>query len=357
MPYIDEIPSRGHEHLSIFQNNSLGIVALIAVHNTTLGPSLGGCRLRDYSSVDEAVSDVTKLSQAMTWKNSLGGINFGGGKSVIIVDRDISKGRAELFQWFGDCVESLRGSYITAEDMGTTVSDIEIISSRTNHVAGRDPKLGGAGDPSPYTALGVFSGIRACLKHRFGSDDPSGRHVAIQGVGSVGMELCSLLVEAGANLTVADTREKFVSQATQMNLVNAVAVEEILTVDCDVLAPCAIGGIITEEVCGHLRCEIIAGGANNQLSDGAEELLREKGITYAPDFAINAGGVIMCADEFEEGGFQAERVRSRALNIYSTIEDILSLADSSKRLSAEVAIELAEKRIAEASSLSIKAQV
>ncbi len=347
--FIDEIPARNHEQVSIFQNNELGIVAVIAVHNTEIGPGLGGCRMRPYPTVDLAVSDVLKLSQAMTWKNALAGIPFGGGKSVIITEPDLKTHREELFKWFGDCVDSLDGKYLTAEDMGSTVSDMEVVATRTKSVAGRSPDKGGAGDPSPFTALGVFSGIKACLAYRFGSEDLSERKVAVQGVGSVGMHLVKLLRDQGAEVFVADTVQESVDEAVKEYGATAVELEKILSTDCDVLAPCAIGGIINSKTINEIKAPIIAGGANNQLADGIESELVKRNFVYAPDFAINSGGVIMCADEFEPGGFNQKRVTERAENVHATITEILKMAEKSEKPTAVVAIELAEKRIAEAS--------
>jgi len=347
-PFVDEIATRQHEQVSIFQNNDLGIVAVIAVHNTVIGPGLGGCRMRPYATIDLAISDVLKLSQAMTWKNALGGIPFGGGKSVIITSPDIEDSREQLFSWFGDCVESVGGKYLAAEDMGSTVNDMEVVARKTSHVAGRSPDKGGAGDPSPYTALGVFNGIKACLKYRFGSEDLSERSVAIQGVGSVGMHLLKLLRKEGAEVYVADTVARAVESAVKDYGAKAVELENILAVDCDVLAPCAIGGIINPKSIDEIKAPIIAGGANNQLADGVDSELVKRNIVYAPDFAINSGGVIMCADEFEPGGFSDERVSKRAKNVYNTITEILKLSEENGKPTGEVAIDLAEKRIAEA---------
>ena len=340
---LAEVESRGHEKVHFFKNEKSDTLAIIAVHNTKIGPSLGGCRMRDYSSLESALADVLNLSHAMSYKNSLCGINFGGGKSVIVAPRDLSQGRDELFRWFGDCVQAVGGTYITAEDMGTSVSDMSFVSKGTAHVAGTDPNAGGGGDPSPWTALGVYHGMKACAEHCFGSEDLSGKRVAIQGVGNVGYNLAKLLAEEGAELVVYDTREDVLRQSVEE--FGAKVSENILLEECDFLSPCAAGGAITEEVAQKLNCKVVAGGANNQIVSDAEAKLMAKGIVYAPDFAINAGGVILCADEFEEGGFTESRVRERVEKISSTISKILSLSKDSPKSAGEIAVQLATERI------------
>lgn len=346
MSVLEEIGSRGHEKLTIFQEGAL--TAIVAIHNTTIGPSLGGCRMRPYPTLDDALLDVLKLSEAMSYKNALCGIGFGGGKSVIVADRNLRKGREDLFRTFGRAVDSLAGRYITAEDMGTTVSDMEAIAKETRYVAGTDPARGGAGDPSPYTALGVFSGMKACLESIYGSVDFQGKKVAIQGVGSVGQQLLPLLLKAGASVVVSDTRSEVLSE---LEGVEVVAPEAIHRATCDIYSPCAVGGAISADVVPELQCKAIAGGANNQLASPELEVeLKKKGILYAPDFAINAGGVIMCADEFEPGGFQDKRVRARVENIQQTIATIFKRASENNKLSGEVALTMAKERISQAAA-------
>ncbi|MCL4138605.1 UNVERIFIED_CONTAM: hypothetical protein GTU68_011970, partial [Idotea baltica] len=201
---LKELSASAHERVSIFHRPEVGLSAIIAVHDTTLGPSLGGCRMRDYTSLDEALYDALRLSEGMTYKNSLAGLSIGGGKSVIIADRDMKVGREELFLAFGECVQSLDGSYITAEDMGTTVADVGVVARKTKHVSGTDPEAGGGGNPSPYTARGVFDGIRACIEKIYGSPDLNSRSVAIQGIGAVGGRLAELLAAEGARLIISD---------------------------------------------------------------------------------------------------------------------------------------------------------
>jgi leucine dehydrogenase len=282
----------------------------------------------------------------MTYKNSLGGINFGGGKSVIIKDSSLAEGRDRLFESFGKKVQSLGGKYITAEDMGTSVADMSLIQRSCEFVAGRDPNQGGGGDPSPYTAIGVFEGMKACLERTKGSADFAGVHVTVQGVGHVGIYLCELLAKAGATLTVSDTVQSRVDDACQRFGAKAVGLEEILTVPCDIFAPCAVGEIITEVTAEKLQCRIVAGAANNQVTNSeAERVLARRGIEYAPDFAINAGGVILCADEFEQGGFTESRVLHRVSNIYHTVGKVLDEAKKTGALPNDVATRLARERI------------
>ena len=346
MSSIERILSEGHEQLSIFQAQEVGLTAIVSIHNTRIGPALGGCRMRQYQNLDEALFDALRLSEGMTYKNALCGINFGGGKSVIVADRNLTTGRKELFQKFGTFVNSLGGSYITAEDMGTSVSDMSEILKTCPYVAGRDQASGGGGDPSPFTARGVFEGMRACLKHVFGSSDFLGRHVAIQGVGHVGYYLATYLKEAGAKVTIADTREEVARQVAESLHVELVSSDVILSLPCDILSPCAVGAVINDQSVKSLQCRIIAGAANNQLlGQSVVSELTKKGIVYAPDFAINAGGVILCADEFEPGGFTESRVLERVKNIYGTIDKILSESKSKTLFTEVIALEMAKERI------------
>ncbi len=346
MSVFNEITSRKHENITIVQDSSVGLTAIIAVHSTAIGPALGGCRMSNYKSLDDALFDVSRLSEAMTFKNALCGINFGGGKSVIVADREIEVGRRELFESFARAVKNLNGSYIAAEDMGTRVSDMEIIKSICPFVAGNNPNDGGGGDPSPFTALGVFSGMRACLERVFNSGDFKDKRVAIQGVGNVGYYLAKFLAEAGARLIIADSRQKHLERIAAEFEVEICSKDEILSKECDILAPCAVGGVLNEQSVPKLNCKIIAGAANNQLlNEKAGEDIARKGIIYAPDFAINAGGVILCADEFEPGGFSKTRVEGRVKEIYGTVERILDKSYSTQKLPGVIAREVAQERI------------
>ncbi len=344
-PVID----RRFEGLAFFTHEATGARAIIAMHNSVLGPTLGGCRMLQYPSFELALTDALRLAEGMTYKNSLAGLNLGGGKSVLIAPRDLVDGRAELFEWFGDAVKSLGGRYYTAEDMGTSVADMNAVLRRCPFVAGRDLSVGGGGDPSPYTARGVFEGMRACLERAFGSDSFEGRHVVIQGVGHVGAFLARHVREAGARLTLCDTHEANLAASCRELSAERASANDVYDIPCDIFAPCAVGGILNRDTIARLRCSIIAGAANNQLIDeSAETLLNHRKILYAPDFAINSGGVILCADELEPGGFTPARVMERVMRIYHTVGRVLDEAARTKELAGAVAIKLAEARIAEA---------
>lgn len=349
MSNLELITQKGHERVAFFQDARSGLLAIVAVHDTTLGPSLGGCRMRPYRSLEDALFDVLRLSEAMTYKNSLAGLDLGGGKSVIVSDSSIrGEAREKLFLAFGERVRSMEGSYITAEDMGTSVGDMSTILKTCDYVAGRDPKTGGGGDPSPYTALGVFGGIRACLEREFGgSVNFEQYHIAIQGVGSVGRNLAKLLAEAGARLTISDTKAEALREVSAELGATVVSPEEIASVECDVFAPCAVGGVINETSVGQLRCRIVAGAANNQiLGDKTEQLLAQRGIMYAPDFAINAGGVINCAAELIPGGYSKSWVMEKVELIYGTVGRIIDESQRTGEASGDVAVRLAKERIA-----------
>lgn len=336
------------EQFSVARHSS-GAWAIIAVHSTVRGPALGGCRMALYQTLELAVEDAIGLAEGMTYKNALADLPLGGGKSVLLVDRNISSGREELFRWFAERVNEFAGRYITAEDMGTRVADIEVIREVSSFVSGSDPARGGGGDPSPWTALGVFQGMRACLERLEGSDDFSGKRVAIQGVGNVGEYLIRHLHEAGAELLLADPNSQRLKDICKRFGAQEVSVGEILTAKCDILAPCAVSHVLTEELVPKLQCRVVAGAANIQLArKGVEEQLHERGILYAPDFAINSGGVILCADELDEGGFSEDRVRARVMRIYDTIKNVFAEADARSILPGEAALLLAKQNISPA---------
>ena len=329
-----------------FDNSDLGATYIIAVHNSRLGPGLGGCRYRNFQNADDALEDVLRLAEGMSYKNALCGIPFGGGKSVLHAPNVSAENRDALFLWVGECVDSLGGSYVIAEDMGTSVADIITVEKRTKHVSGSDPAKGGGGDPSPYTALGVFEGMKVAARHVWHSEDLKGRIVAVQGVGNVGRHLIDLLLGAGARIICCDPQQAHLDSVISKGDVQAVALDEIYDADCDILAPCAVGGVINSETVPRLQCEIIAGAANNQIHEiEAEAELRARIILYAPDFAINSGGVILCASESEPGGHDPERVRKRVLGIADTIQEVLVLAEEEGLLWSEAAFRLARARI------------
>lgn len=353
------LAEKDHEEIVFFRDPKTSIVAIVAIHSTVLGPALGGTRMMSYGNLDEALTDVLRLSEGMSYKNSLAGLRLGGGKAVIVADRKLQAGRSELFEQFGRFVESLNGRYITAEDLGTSVEDMNSVLRRTSHVTGRDQAKGGGGDPSPYTALGVLGGMKAACEYVWNSPELKGRHVAIQGVGHVGMELCRLLAERGARISVCDSRPEALEQAKNRYGAAIVSVQDVYQLDCDIFAPCATGGIINPETAPKLNCKIVAGAANNQIAGGqltpgsafinaevVEESLARKGIVYAPDFAINSGGVILCYDELEPGGYTPARVLKRVSGIEGTIKRILEESRTSGQTPAKIAVRLAKDRIA-----------
>jgi leucine dehydrogenase len=301
--------------------------ALIGIHSTRLGPGIGGCRIRYYDSEADAVDDVTRLAQAMSYKAAVARLPHGGGKAVILAPADLARWpadqRATLFRAFGRFVDGLGGRYVTTEDSGTGAADMDVIRQSTKHVLGTSTDKGGSGDPSPFTALGVRRGIEAIAHQIFGKTDLKGMHVAVQGVGSVGAHLARELVQAGARITISDVDpERRRAVATELGA-DVVEVEQILEVACDVIAPCALGGAITEEVVPRIKARAVGGAANNQLrTPGVGQALYARGIFYAPDYVINGGGLINVAEEF--AGYDAARARQKTLAIYDTVADIIA---------------------------------
>ncbi len=321
--------------------------AIVAIHDSRLGPALGGCRFIEYDTDDDAIVDALRLARGMTYKAALAGLQHGGGKSVIIRPKRHFD-RVALFRAFGRFIEDLRGHYITAEDSGTGLEDMEIIRTQTKWVTGIDPTHGGSGDPSPFTALGVRRGIEACVKFKLGKESLQGVHVAVQGVGHVGYQLCKELHAAGAKLTVADV-DKLKSERAQREFgAGVTSIDDVAKVDCDVFAPCALGAGLNDNTIPHLKAKIVAGAANNQLAEPRHgDDLHARGILYAPDYAINAGGLVNVAQEVK--GYDAKVARERTLEIFNTIWDI---CDRSKKLSAptyKVADIMVEEKLAAAS--------
>ena len=346
---LAEAGRRGHEQVVFFNYPEFGLKAIIGIHNTELGPALGGCRMRLYEDESQAVDDVLRLSEGMTYKSSIAGLDLGGGKSCIIADPKLKEGREELFLKFGECMESLNGRYITAEDMGTSVNDIMIMRKNTKWAAGFAKAEGGSGDPSPWTALGVYQSIIAACERRFDSQDMNQRHVTVQGVGHVGMYLLELLKEAGARVTVCDTNEESLERARKECGAEVVSIDEIYDVECDVYAPCAIGQTVNPKTLPRLKCDIIAGAANNVLSDpSVYTSIEEKGILYCPDFVINSGGVISVGAEYIEGGWNEEWVTEKVKAIYHTCHRVLDESEKRKKFPETVSIELARERIRDA---------
>jgi leucine dehydrogenase len=337
----------GHEQVVFCHDEPTGLKAIIAIHNTVLGPALGGTRMWNYTSEQEAVTDVLRLSRGMTFKAAISGLNLGGGKAVIIGDAKTMKTEAFLRR-FGKFVNSLNGKYITAEDVNMKTSDMEYINMETKHVTGLPESMGGGGDPSPVTAYGVYMGMKATAKKVYGSDSLTGKRIAVQGVGQVGMHLVEYLVKEKAEVFITDLFEDKVKAIANQYGVKAVGQDAIYDLDVDIYAPCALGATINDETISRLKCSIIAGAANNQLKDEVRHgyMLLDRSITYAPDFLINAGGLINVYNEFL-GNYNRKRVFENAEKIYNTCLNILNLAEQEKITSQEAAIKLSEKRIAD----------
>jgi leucine dehydrogenase len=333
-----------HEQVVFCHDPHSKLKAIIAIHNTTLGPALGGTRMWNYNSDDDAVVDALRLSRGMTYKAAISGLNLGGGKAVIIGDPSL-KGEA-LWRRYGKFVNSLNGKYITAEDVNTSASDMEFIHQETKHVTGIPEYMGGSGDPSPFTAYGVFVGMKACAHKRWGNDSLSGKKVLVQGVGHVGHYLVGHLIEAGAKVYISDINKDRIKETTNKFNVEFIEPAEMLNVDMDIYAPCALGATINTESIPKLTCSIIAGAANNQLAD--EKIhgrqLIEKGIIYAPDFLINAGGLVNVAAE-AGGSYNREKVTNDVEKIYNRILAIFSLSEKEDITTQEAAIQIAQKRI------------
>lgn len=340
----------GHEQVVFCRNDDVGLRAIIGLHNTALGPALGGCRLYNYASDADALRDVLRLSRGMTYKAAVAGLDLGGGKAVIIGDPASIKSEG-LFRAFGRFVESLNGRYITAEDMNTTVEDMSWIGRETQWVTGSSKHTGGSGDPSPVTAWGVFHGIRACLEVCYGSADVSGRTVAIQGVGAVGYYLAGYLHERGAKLIYSDISERKLARVMEDFGGRVVDGDDYYSMDCDVLAPCAIGGTINARTIPQIRAPIIAGGANNQLdheeSDGA--LVEKAGLIFAPDYVINAGGLISVYSELK--GLPSEMAMADSANIFDTVKRIINKAKADGITTTAASNRVAEERIAAVTKL------
>ncbi|SCL16646.1 valine dehydrogenase (NAD+) [Micromonospora rhizosphaerae] len=343
--------STGHEQVVFCQDKQSGLKAIIGIYSTALGPALGGTRFYPYASEEDALADVLDLSRGMAYKNALAGLDLGGGKAVIWGDPEQIKSEA-LLRAYGRFVESLGGRYYTACDVGTYVADMDVIARETKYVTGRSVEHGGAGDSSILTAWGVFQGMRAAAEHVWGTPSLAGRRVGVAGLGKVGKYLTGHLLDDGAEVVATDVNPKALEWARathpQVELVDDAAA--LVTADIDVYAPCALGGALNDDTVPALRAKVVAGAANNQLAHpGIEKLLADRGILYAPDYVVNAGGVIQVADEIE--GFNFERAKLRATRIYDTTRDILRLADDEGVPPAVAADRLAERRMAEVGRL------
>jgi leucine dehydrogenase len=313
-----------YEQVVFFHDPPTGLRAIVAIHSTALGPALGGTRFYPFETEDEALRDVLRLAKGMTYKAAAAGLDLGGGKAVIIGDPKRIKSE-ELLRAYGRFIETLGGRYITAEDIGTNRDDMDVIRRETRYVTGVSPELGGSGDPSPVTAYGVFLGMKACAEEAWQEHTLEGRRVAVQGVGKVGYHLVKHLVEAGAKVVVSDVDVDTLARAVRDFGVETADSDKIHAEECDIFAPCALGGIIRDDTIPELKCRVVAGSANNQLERPEHgEALAELGIVYAPDYVINAGGLINVADELQ--GYHPERAKGRLEAIYRTLREIFEIA-------------------------------
>lgn len=343
---LHDVDDAGFEQVVFGHDAASGLRAVVAVHSTVLGPALGGTRFWPYPSETEAITDVCRLARGMTYKHAAAGLAQGGGKAVIWGDPRTDRTDA-LITAYAEFVDRLGGRYLTAEDVGTTQADMDLIRETTPHVTGVSPELGGSGDPSPATAWGVLWAIRAAAAARWGSADLAGRHVVVSGVGKVGSALVDHLLDDGATVAVSDVNDRAIAAVVDehgTDRVTVVGVDDAHRTECDVFAPCALGAVLSEATVPELRCEIIAGSANNQLAtDDDDDRIAERGILYVPDYVANAGGVINIAEE--PAGYDRDRAWKRIEGIGPTVTEILTLADGESITPAEAADRYAEARI------------
>lgn len=341
---FESISNIHHEQVVFCNDPETGLKAIIAIHSTVLGPSLGGTRMWMYKSETEALNDVLRLSRGMTYKASISGLNLGGGKTVIIGDSKNDKSEA-LFRKFGRFVNKLGGKYITAEDVGTSTKDMEYVAMETKYVTGLPESMGGGGDPSPVTAYGVYMGMKASAKFAWGNDNLTGKKVLVQGVGHVGENLVKNLKKEGAVVFISDINEEQLKKVSLEYGAQVVAPDKIFDIDIDVYAPCALGATLNSENINKLKCSIVAGAANNQLADERihGQMLVDKGIIYAPDFLINAGGLINVYSEMT--GYNRQRAMTQTEHIYQVTLEIHRKAQEDKIPSQQAATHIAEKRI------------
>ncbi len=340
---FEHLDTYGHEQVVFCHNKDAGLKAIIAIHNTVLGPALGGTRMWPYKTEQDALNDVLRLSRGMTYKNAVAGLDIGGGKAVIIGNPATDKSEA-LFRAFGHFVQSLGGRYITAEDVGIDVNDMEYVYRETEFVTGVHQVHGGSGDPSPFTAYGTLQGLMAALNAKFGDEEVGKYSHAVQGLGHVGMEYVKLLKERGAKIFVTDINQALVDKAVNEYGCEAVGLDEIYDVDADVYSPCALGGTVNEETLPRLKAKVICGSANNQLSTNAVgDEVEKRGILYAPDYAVNAGGVMNVA--LEMTGYNRERAMRQMRTIYHNLTRIFEIARRDAIPTYKAADRMAEERI------------
>lgn len=343
MKLFDRISTEGYEQVIYCQDKDVGLKAIIAIHDSTLGAGTGGCRMYPYASEEAAVEDVLRLSKGMTYKASISGLKLGGAKAVIIGDPRKDK-TAKLLKRFGQFVNSLNGRYVTAKDVGINGEDLAVVRGETAHVLGIEGMANSSGDPSPLTAWGTYNGMKACAAHAWGNSSLKGRRIAVQGLGYVSFSLLGYLVKEGASVIGADVDTQAVSRARKEYGIDVCDPNEILSQDCDIVSPNALGAILNSESIPQLKCKVVAGAANNQLAtdeDGFE--LQKRGIVYAPDYAINAGGLMNIYHEL--GGYNAERAYDHVAGIYKTIEEILNRSKKDGQPPHRVADAIAEERV------------
>ena len=345
MNILQRMGAEGHEQVAMFSDPGSGLKAIIAIHDTTLGPACGGTRMWPYESEAEALTDALRLSQAMTYKSAAAGLHLGGGKGVIIGDPHSGKSEA-LMRAYGRFVDTLGGRYLTTTDVGTTSRDLEYVRQETAHVTGLPLSLGGSGDTSIMTGLGLYMGMKACAEAVWGNGGLRGKTVAVQGYGKVAGHLCEHLMGEDARIVVTDVFDDALDRARDKGL-EVTAPDSILDMDCDILAPCALGGVLNPQTIPQLRCRVVAGGANNQLlseSDGEE--LHRRGILYAPDYIVNSGGIINVEAELGDAGYSPERAREKTERIYEIMGNVIRTSQAEEIPTAAAADRLAEERLA-----------
>lgn len=344
---IEDWKTDGYERVTYGEDAEAGLKAIVAIHNTTLGPSCGGIRLLPYATREEGLRDVLRLSKGMSYKSALAGIGFGGGKAVMFADP--AKKSAEMMRAMGEFIDKLGGRYIAAKDMNVSSQDLLHVKERTKHVLGIEGVPGSSGDPSPVTARGLFRALEATVEHVTGSRNLAGMRVAIQGVGHVGYAYAEMLHEVGAKLWVSDIDADAVKKASSKLGATAVALEDIYDAGCDIFSPCARGAILNSKTIPRLQCRAVVGAANNQLAEPEDGFrLHERGILYAPDYAVNSGGIINIFIEYERGKYDEKAALKKTDNIYTAMKEIFRRAQDQARPAVLVADELAEERLAHA---------
>lgn len=343
-PVFGQLSFDDHEQIVFCNDKDTGLKAIIGIHNTVLGPALGGTRMWNYNTEWDALNDVLRLSRGMTFKSAITGLNLGGGKAVIIGDAKTQK-TPELMKRFGEFVHSLSGKYITAEDVGMETSDMDLVRSVTPHVTGISESLGGSGNPSPITAYGVYMGMKAAAKFQFGTDNLEGKKVVVQGIGHVGETLVDYLTKENANVIISDINEERLQFINKTYGAEIFRGDNVYAADMDIYAPCALGATVNDDTIDMLKAQVIAGAANNQLADEVKHghLLQEKGIVYAPDFLINAGGIINVYAELE--GYGKDEIMRKTENIYNTTLEILDNANTNGVTTHQAALNIAQDRI------------